>query len=75
MNHFTKQALVNLAKDLGLFKGERGCSTVEVPKTRQEWAALLHACGVTTIHIAEHDTQVLLEQHLFLLSPHGLTHP
>lgn len=44
-----KQALVNLAKDLGL--------QFETPKTREEWAALMQKTGTKGIHIAERDTQ------------------
>ena len=46
---FVKQALVNLAADLGDKAAE--------PKTRDEWAALAQRLGVKGIHIAERDTQ------------------
>ena len=46
---FVKQALVNLAADLGDTKPE--------PTTREEWAALAQRLGVKGIHIAERDTQ------------------
>lgn len=46
---FVKQALMNLAKDLGM--------KVEEPKTREEWAQLMQKAGVKGIHIAERDTQ------------------
>ena len=46
---FVKQALVNLAKDTGVFSKE--------PATRAEWAALAQELGVKGIHIAERDTQ------------------
>ena len=46
---FVKQALVNLAADLG--------DTAPEPKTRAEWAALAQRLGVKGIHIAERDTQ------------------
>jgi homospermidine synthase len=46
---FVKQALVNIATDLGLKFKE--------PKTRAEWAALMKKAGVKGIHIAERDTQ------------------
>ena len=46
---FVKQALVNLAKDLG----DKGPE----PKTKTEWAALAQRLGVKGIHIAERDTQ------------------
>lgn len=46
---FVKQALLNLAADLGLQTPE--------PKSREEWAALMQQVGVKGIHIAERDTQ------------------
>jgi homospermidine synthase len=46
---FVKQALVNLATDLGL--------TYTEPTTREGWAALMSQAGVKGIHIAERDTQ------------------
>jgi homospermidine synthase len=46
---FVKQALVNLANDLGDKQPE--------PKTKAEWAALAQRLGVKGIHIAERDTQ------------------
>lgn len=46
---FVKQALVNLAADLGLKAPE--------PKTREEWGKLAQALGVRGAHIAERDTQ------------------
>nr|6SEP_A Chain A, Homospermidine synthase [Blastochloris viridis]6SEP_B Chain B, Homospermidine synthase [Blastochloris viridis] len=46
---FVKQALVNLAADLGV--------TGEEPTTREEWARLAMDLGVKGIHIAERDTQ------------------
>ncbi len=47
---FVKQALVNIARDLGHDGPE--------PKTREEWARLSHRLGVKGVHIAERDTQV-----------------
>ncbi|MGP9821948.1 homospermidine synthase [Salinarimonas sp. NSM] len=44
-----KQALVNVATDLGL--------DFETPTTREAWAALMRDAGVKGIHIAERDTQ------------------
>lgn len=44
-----KEALVNLATDLGLDFSE--------PTTRDGWAALMRRTGVKGIHIAERDTQ------------------
>ena len=46
---FVKQALLNLAKDLGM--------NIEVPKDRDSWAKLMQKVGVKGIHIAERDTQ------------------
>ncbi|WP_292897056.1 MULTISPECIES: homospermidine synthase [unclassified Nitratireductor] len=48
---FVKQALVNLAADLGLEFAEPGVDD------REGWAKLMKACGVKGIHIAERDTQ------------------
>ena len=47
---FVKQALLNVAKDVGLKFKE--------PKTREEWGQLSKKAGVKGIHIAERDTQV-----------------
>ena len=46
---FVKQALVNLAGDLG--------HPAEIPADRAGWAALAQRLGVQGIHIAERDTQ------------------
>lgn len=46
---FVKQALLNLAKDLG--------HNIEKPNSRAEWANLMRALGVKGVHIAERDTQ------------------
>ena len=46
---FVKQALLNIAGDLGLKFDE--------PKTQPEWARLMSQVGVKGIHIAERDTQ------------------
>jgi homospermidine synthase len=46
---FVKQALVNIAKDTGVF--------VREPATRAEWGALAQTLGVKGVHIAERDTQ------------------
>jgi homospermidine synthase len=46
---FVKQALVNIATDMGVKFKE--------PKTKDEWAALMKKAGVKGIHIAERDTQ------------------
>ena len=47
---FVKQALMNLAADLG--------RAHDAPTRREEWASLAHHLGVKGIHIAERDTQV-----------------
>ena len=44
-----KEALLNLARDLGIQTG--------VPESRDEWAKLMQKAGVKGIHIAERDTQ------------------
>lgn len=46
---FVKQALLNLAGDLGMDAG--------TPSTREDWADLMRRVGVKGIHIAERDTQ------------------
>ena len=46
---FVKQAMLNIAGDLGVKFKE--------PKTREEWAKLAKKVGVKGIHIAERDTQ------------------
>lgn len=50
---FVKQALVNLAGDLGL--------KFEIPSSREAWAQLMQRTGVKGIHIAERDTQRALK--------------
>jgi len=50
VSHFVKQALLNIAGDLGLDAGN--------PKSRAEWGDLARRIGVKVIHIAERDTQV-----------------
>lgn len=50
VSHFLKQALINIATDLGL-------EFVE-PSSREEWAALAQRLGVKVVHVAERDTQV-----------------
>lgn len=48
---FVKQALVNLASDMGV--------KIEEPKTgdREGWAKLMQTLGVKGVHVAERDTQ------------------
>jgi homospermidine synthase len=52
---FVKQALVNLANDMGL--------SIDEPATedRKGWAALMRRLGVKGVHIAERDTQRTLK--------------
>ena len=50
VQHLVKQALLNVAGDLGIDAGS--------PKERLDWARLASKVGVKTIHIAERDTQV-----------------
>jgi homospermidine synthase len=50
VSHFVKQALLNLAADMGVNAGN--------PSTREQWAALAHKLQVKVIHIAERDTQI-----------------
>ncbi|MGD0633010.1 MAG: saccharopine dehydrogenase C-terminal domain-containing protein [Beijerinckiaceae bacterium] len=46
---FVKQALLNVAADLGIKAG--------TPGSREDWAALAQSVGVKGIHVAERDTQ------------------
>ena len=50
VNHFIKQALLNVAKDTGV--------KVAKPASREEWGKLAEQLGIKVIHIAERDTQV-----------------
>ena len=50
VSHLFKQALINLAHDIGVAAGE--------PKSRAEWSELAQRLGVKVVHIAERDTQV-----------------
>lgn len=50
VSHLVKQALLNIASDTSVNAGN--------PTTRSDWAALAQKLGVTTVHIAERDTQV-----------------
>lgn len=50
VSHFAKQALLNIAADVGI--------EADAPNGRNEWAALARTLNVRTIHIAERDTQV-----------------
>ena len=51
VSHFTKQALLDLAKIKNL--------NVKVPTTQLGWAKLAKLIGVQVIHIAERDTQII----------------
>ena len=46
---FVKQALVNIARDVG--------ATVPAPRSREDWGRLAMTLGVKGIHVAERDTQ------------------
>ncbi len=50
VSHFVKEALLNIARDLG--------KEHTAPKTREEWGTLAKELGIKVIHIAERDTQV-----------------
>ena len=50
VSHFVKQALLNLAADIGVEAGS--------PSSRADWGELARRLGVKVIHIAERDTQV-----------------
>jgi homospermidine synthase len=52
VSHFVKQALLDIATDIGL--------PHEVPTQRDDWARLAQRLHVRVIHIAERDTQVAL---------------
>jgi homospermidine synthase len=52
VSHFVKQALLDIATDIGL--------PHEVPMQREDWARLAQRLQVRVIHIAERDTQVAL---------------
>jgi homospermidine synthase len=50
VSHFVKQAMLNIANDIGIEATE--------PRSRPEWAAFAQKLGVSVIHVAERDTQV-----------------
>jgi homospermidine synthase len=50
VSHLVKQALINIASDLGI--------AITEPRSREEWGALARQLGIKTIHIAERDSQV-----------------
>lgn len=50
VSHLVKQALLNVAADLGF--------DIPKPRSREEWAQLAQRLGIRVIHIAERDTQV-----------------
>src|SRR5580692_123269 len=50
VSHLVKQALLNIAADVGIGAAE--------PTSRADWAELAQRVGVKVIHIAERDTQV-----------------
>lgn len=51
VTYFVKQALLDIAKAVGL--------KIKVPKTKDGWAKLAKLLEIKVIHIAERDTQVL----------------
>ncbi|HYD31168.1 MAG TPA: saccharopine dehydrogenase C-terminal domain-containing protein [Azospirillaceae bacterium] len=50
VSHFVKQAMLNIARDIGV-------TVAEPPRTREGWAGLAKALGIKVIHVAERDTQ------------------
>ena len=50
VSHFVKEALLDIARDIGL--------EAAMPNSRAEWAELARRVDVKVIHIAERDTQV-----------------
>ncbi|CAK0774335.1 Homospermidine synthase [Azospirillaceae bacterium] len=50
VSHFVKQALINIAHDVGV--------ETDIPSSRNAWGELAKRLGVKVIHIAERDTQV-----------------
>ncbi|AVM73304.1 homospermidine synthase [Magnetospirillum gryphiswaldense] len=54
VSFFTKQALLDIARDTGV--------ETAVPQTRTQWAELAEKLGIKTIHVAERDTQVSASQ-------------
>jgi homospermidine synthase len=54
VSHFLKQALLNVARDLG--------ESVALPRSRLEWALLAERLGMKVVHIAERDNQYAIPQ-------------
>lgn len=54
VTHFTKRALLELAR-------KKGKTIKKTPETQEEWAQLMKKLGVKVVHIAERDTQVIDE--------------
>ena len=50
-----KDALLRIAEDTGV-------AMPATPKTRDEWALLMQACGVKGVHVAERDTQKTIKR-------------
>jgi homospermidine synthase len=50
VSHFAKQALLNIAADIGFDAGN--------PKSRTDWGDLARQLGIKVMHIAERDSQV-----------------
>ena len=51
VSHFVKQAMLDIANDIGL--------TYEKPTHREGWAKLANELEIKVIHVAEQDTQIL----------------
>lgn len=54
VSHFLKQALLNVARDVG--------ESVAIPRNRREWGLLAERLGMKAVHIAERDTQFAVPQ-------------
>lgn len=50
VSHFAKQAVVDVAKQLGVLGGD-------IPRKRRDWATLAERCEIVSLHISERDTQ------------------
>jgi homospermidine synthase len=57
VSHFVKQAMLNIAADLGVNAGQ--------PEARAEWGRLAKTLGIRVIHIAERDTQLSVKPKEF----------
>lgn len=50
VSHFVKQAILNIANDVGIEAGN--------PRSREDWASLARKLSINVVHIAERDTQI-----------------